>query len=249
MIDWYYSRRDLADLIYQDLMLSEKKVMFLKKTELNVTESFLKQDFSQICINKSVLPIFLPCVTITEFLDAFSKQIWMLFKNDKKVIELFLSNQSKLREAELRTEISHIGDSKKIPTLGLYDAYQILSLSKRQIILLSDDIEQVMPIKVNSELWTALQLFFQNVPNARALFATKVESTRVKIFNDVMNITELPAIDTSKQIDYSLTMVKHISPHLDISRSDAHDFYKQCQHPKDYLHRLQSMVLQQEAVF
>ncbi len=64
-----------------------------------------------------------------------------------------------------------------------------------------------------------------------------------------MNIIELPEIDANKQIDHSLTMAKQISPHLDISRSDAHDFYKQCQHPKDYLHRLQSMVLQQEAVF
>ncbi|ABM02270.1 dipeptidase [Psychromonas ingrahamii 37] len=246
MIDWYYSRNDIAaDILERD------KIIALIKTRLNATVPFLHQDLVNVCERRNITPVILSLFPEQSLTTIFTHKIWMMFKNDPQLINEFTGQQPNFRRRKLHQEIKNIDKSGNMPDIGLYDAYQLIKLSKIKITLILDRIDSAIFQKRKSviSLFSDLQNIRDNTLNAQIIFAVEEDVNSAFIKEKQVTTIELRSVEPDTLVNHALDTASQVSPHFKISKDEAMNFFLKSDSAENYIEKLQKMVLHQNSDF
>ncbi len=219
--------------------------MVVPCSPFNAAQSFVNDTLYQASSDLGYTPIFLPSFT-ESFTQLLCSKVWLVFRSEQSIIQDFLMTQPTFRAQELTEQISK--NPNHTPDLGLYDAFQILSLSGRKVLFLCGNIDRLF-CKKNSNLLTGFKLFLKK-SNLSLLVGTSSDSLEAKCLDHEIKTTyTLNNFDSSRLVAHVLSIAHQVCPHLVIPYKYALAFYSECKTTECFIKTIQNMVLYQRSTF
>ena len=248
-LNWYPDRKYLVKEALEGSVDVKSRFKIMSKRSYNATSALLRHDFIEVCSSLNTIPILLPKVD-ENFTENLCSLVWNIYKNDTAIVKQFCKSQPHNRCIALQKEIDDMHSYDildRVPDIGLYDAYQILSLSNDRVVLMSLEADPFFT-KKHQSLLLGINFFLQKSKDAVAILAVSLSKETITKQKKKHPITayNLPNINAGQFIDHAIDTAKKVSPHLDISKVGTARLYSLCSSAEEFISRMQEMVLYQK---
>ncbi|TGA73260.1 hypothetical protein VFES401_00675 [Aliivibrio fischeri] len=242
-MNWFPTRNHDSKLILESKGHTKQRVIIVPKTDFNAAKAFIFSDLYDVCLENNYVPVILPPID-DQFISHFCLLIWNTFKEETSIIEQFLLNQPAFRALNLKDHI--LNDSDATPDIGLYDAFQLIKISEKKVVLMSEEMDMLFD-KERYSLLLALNNALKGVSDSLLVGIASSSLRSSKKFG--CQIYKLDDMGILTVVNHGLNMVKKVSPQLHISLLEAIECCSHCQSFEEFISKLQLMVIYQQEAF
>lgn len=238
---WFPTRLDDAEAILNNAIMHNGVVLLLSSS-WNAATAFVLYDISQYATTLELTPVRLPPIE-EGFVPNFCDVVWQRFESNKCIVEGFLAAQPTHRRKSLKAQIDN--RAKEALDLGLFDAFQLISLSNQATLFLSESIDALFSPQ-NAKLLSGFEYFLTQSPNTR-LVGVCDESllTLPKFKRQQDGVYRLSNLNNEELVSHALNCICLVSPHLEVTESTLKALLKQCPSAEVFVESVQQMVLHQ----
>ncbi|QPL55043.1 hypothetical protein [Vibrio navarrensis] len=145
-MEWFPPRLDDTEAILNSAILYNG-VVLLPNTPWNAATAFVLYDISRDAATLGFTLVRLPSIDEGD-VPSFRDVVWQRFERNKCIVEQFLAAQSTHRRESLKALLidSKLNDALD---LGLFDALQLISLSKQTLLFLLERIDALFTLRTS----------------------------------------------------------------------------------------------------
>ncbi|HCH5588669.1 TPA: hypothetical protein NKZ51_003999 [Vibrio parahaemolyticus] len=238
---WFPARLDDTEAILNNAILYNN-VVLLPNTPWNTATAFVLYDISQYAALGFTL-VRLPSID-EGVVPSFCDVVWQRFERNKCIVEQFLVAQSTYRREGLKALLidRKLNDALG---LGLFDAFQLISLSKQTLLFLSESIDACFTLQ-NVTLLSGFEYFLTKSSNTRLIGVCHENLLTSSQFTHHQDgVYRLNNFNNKELVRHALKCVCRVSPHFEVVESTLKALLKQYPSFEAFFSAVQKMVLHQ----
>ena len=213
---WFPPHLDDTEAIL-NIAILYNNVVLLPNTPWNAATAFVLCDISQYAATLGVTLVRLPSIDEGD-VPSFCDVVWQRFERNKCIVEQFLAAQSTHRRESLKALLI---DSKlnNALDLGLFDAFQLISLSKQTLLFLLESIDALF-VPQNVTLLSGVEYFLMQSSNTRLIGVCHENLLTSSQFTHHQDgVYRLNNFNNKELVRYALKFVCRVSPHFEVVES------------------------------
>ncbi|EOX4430007.1 hypothetical protein ACLVXC_004170 [Vibrio alginolyticus] len=239
---WFLPHLDDTEAILNNAILYNN-VVLLPNTPWNAANAFVLYDISQYAATLGVTLVRLPSIDEGD-VPSFCDVVWQRFERNKCIVEHFLAAQSTYRRESLKAILIDIKLNDALG-LGLFDAFQLISLSKQTLLFLSESIDACFTLQ-NVTLLSGFEYFLTKSSNTRLIGACHENLLTSSQFTHHQDgVYRLNNFNNKELVRHALKCVCRVSPHFEVVESTLKALLKQYPSFEAFFSAVQKMVLHQ----
>ncbi|WP_274056105.1 hypothetical protein [Vibrio parahaemolyticus] len=239
---WFLPYLDDTEAILNNAILYNN-VVLLPNTPWNAATAFVLYDISQYAATLGFTLVRLPSID-EGVVPSFCDVVWQRFERDKCIVEQFLAAQSTYRRESLKAILidRKLNDALG---LGLFDAFQLISLSKQTLLFLSESIDVCFTLQ-NVTLLSGFEYFLTKSSNTRLIDACHENLlTSSQFTHHQYGVYRLNNFNNKELVRHALKSVCRVSPYFEVVESTLKALLKQYPSFEAFFSAVQKMVLHQ----
>ena len=209
---WFPPHLDDTEAIL-NIAILYNNVVLLPNIPWNAATAFVLYDISQYAATLGVTLVRLLSIDEGD-VPSFCDVVWQRFERNKCIVEQFLAAQSTYRRESLKAILIDRKSNDALG-LGLFDAFQLISLSK----FLSESIDACFTLQ-NVTLLLGFEYFLTKSSNTRLIGACHENLLNSSQFTHHQDgVYRLNNFNNKELVRHALKCVCRVSPHFEVVES------------------------------